>query len=64
VAAAGDVNQDGFADLIFGSPKFDHVGAAFILPGSPNGLVEVPIWQVAGPSRDSAFGVSASISQV
>jgi hypothetical protein len=43
VATAGDVNGDGFADVIVGSHGFDHgetdEGAAFVFLGSPSGVV-------------------------
>lgn len=43
VAAAGDVNGDGFADVIVGAPGWDggdaHEGAAFVFLGSASGIV-------------------------
>lgn len=43
VAAAGDVNRDGFADVIVGAPGWDggaiHEGAAFIFFGGAAGIV-------------------------
>ena len=43
VAAAGDVNGDGFADVIVGAPRFDagesDEGAAFVFLGSAGGLL-------------------------
>ncbi len=43
VAAAGDVNGDGFADVIVGAPRYDagesDEGAAFVFLGSAGGLL-------------------------
>ena len=42
VAAAGDVDQDGFADVVVGAPFYDdgetNEGAAFVFHGSAAGL--------------------------
>jgi hypothetical protein len=42
VSSAGDVNGDGYSDIIAGAPQYDkgqtNEGAAFIYPGSPSGL--------------------------
>jgi hypothetical protein len=46
VATAGDVNADGFSDLLVGAPAYDggetDEGAAFLYPGSNNGLALLP----------------------
>lgn len=43
VSSAGDVNQDGYSDVIVGAPMYDwngeDAGAAFVFPGSPTGLL-------------------------
>ena len=42
VAAAGDVNGDGFPDIVVGAPRYDaaliDVGAAFVFLGGPGGI--------------------------
>ncbi|MGG7660906.1 FG-GAP-like repeat-containing protein [Dyadobacter sp. BHUBP1] len=42
VASAGDVNKDGYSDIIVGAPKYDwngeDAGAAFVFPGSVTGV--------------------------
>jgi hypothetical protein len=44
VSAAGDINRDGFADLIIGAPNADpngaNSGAAYVLFGHSNGTIE------------------------
>ncbi|SEI66352.1 FG-GAP repeat-containing protein [Dyadobacter sp. SG02] len=46
VASAGDVNADGYSDVLAGAPHYDNgqdgEGAAFLYYGSPNGLNPVP----------------------
>jgi hypothetical protein len=49
VAAAGDVNGDGFTDLIVGAPSFDRgpildVGKAFLFLGTSSGVDPVAAW--------------------
>ena len=43
VAGAGDINGDGYADVIVGAPNYDtaltNAGVALVFYGSPNGLV-------------------------
>jgi hypothetical protein len=57
VAAAGDVNGDGFYDVIVGSSDHDadvnREGAAFVFYGSSTGLASTPDWTVLG---DQALG--------
>jgi FG-GAP repeat/FlgD Ig-like domain len=49
VASAGDVNGDGFSDIIFGAPYFDWLGdsgtgMAVTLPGSADGVTNGVFW--------------------
>lgn len=50
VAAAGDVNGDGFDDVIAGDPYYFNTetqeGAAFVYAGSSDGIDPAPIWEV------------------
>lgn len=43
VASAGDVNKDGYSDIIVGAPHYDwngeDAGAAFVFPGSATGVL-------------------------
>jgi hypothetical protein len=66
VATAGDVNGDGYSDIIVGAPQYvdsirGEVGAAFVYHGSASGLSSVPNWTVVGEQtggiyNDELFG--------
>jgi hypothetical protein len=62
-AGAGDVNGDGYADLIVGAPKFEaevyRGGAAFVFYGTASGLENNPHWIASGEAQGSAFGQAA-----
>jgi hypothetical protein len=62
VAAAGDVNGDGYADVIVGANKYgkDQVqeGAAFVFHGAPNGPSLTPNWTAEGNQAGAQFGYS------
>jgi len=64
VGTAGDVNNDGYADIIVGAPAYHSeedqvgtVGAALIYRGSAGGLNLDPDWLFLG-QKDSQFGIS------
>lgn len=57
VASAGDVNHDGFADVLIAAPYFDqNRGQVFLYLGSPTGLATEPSWTAVGESRGDWFG--------
>ncbi len=61
VCTAGDLNGDGFGDLIVGAPSHDilyrpNCGAIFIYLGSANGIAEVADFLIVGPTTDDAIG--------
>jgi len=60
VAGAGDVNNDGFADVIFGSERYDsgqvNEGKAFVYLGSPTGLGNSAVWSAEGNQQEAWFG--------
>ena len=60
VATAGDVNGDGFADVIVGAPFFDndlsYEGRAFVYHGSVSGLSISPNWTAEGNQTGVQFG--------
>lgn len=64
IAQAGDVNGDGYFDVIIGASRFsngeDNEGAAFVYYGSPSGLSSTPAWTMEGNQANSFFGISVS----
>jgi hypothetical protein len=64
VATAGDVNGDGFSDVIVGAPAFDNgqanEGRAFVYLGSPAGLAAAPAWTAESDQDNALFGASAA----
>lgn len=65
VASAGDVNGDGFSDVIVGALTFPtgagQVGKAYVFLGEASGLSDVPVWTSLGDDQaGSWFGVSVA----
>lgn len=64
VASAGDVNDDGYADIIVGSPyaspSAKKEGQAFAYLGSSSGLTTTAIWQMDGGQEFGHFGWSVA----
>jgi FG-GAP repeat protein/VCBS repeat protein len=62
VGGAGDVNGDGYDDVILGSIYFDHgqhdEGRAFVYHGSGSGLSSTPDWTAEGDQTTATFGNS------
>lgn len=60
VDTAGDVNGDGYADVIVGAPQYDNgqidEGRAYVYLGSPYGLNPTPSWLAEGDQAGAAFG--------
>ena len=58
VASAGDINGDGYADLVIGSDATaSYVGSAYVYLGSAAGISTVPSSTLLGPNTTaSAFG--------
>jgi len=62
VAVAGDVNGDGYDDVIVGAPGYKNgqtrTGAAFVFHGAGGGLSSVPDWKLVGDQKDASLGFS------
>jgi len=55
VAGVGDVDGDGFDDVLLGERACGQQGTARLYRGSPSGLGPVPDWSMAGERADEAF---------
>src|SRR5439155_4465222 len=64
VATAGDVNGDGYADVIVGAHLYDNgqsnEGRAFVFLGSASGLASTPAWTAESNQANADFGVSVA----
>jgi len=62
VASAGDVNGDGYADIVVGAPNeslHGDAGSAYVYLGSASGVATTPATTLAGPpDGGAAFGAS------
>lgn len=59
VATAGDVNGDGYADVLIGAPLAGGTGRAYIFLGGPGGVSTVPALVLTG-TAGSRFGHAVS----
>lgn len=64
VSSAGDVNGDGFSDILVGAPYYangnSQEGAAFVYLGSEQGLLEDHAWSIEGNVDNALLGKSVA----
>ncbi len=60
VASAGDVNGDGYSDVIVGALGYSHGGAAFVYHGSAGGLAMIASVQLESNQVYASFGNSVA----
>ncbi len=61
VASAGDVNNDGYDDVIVGAVYYaNQFGGAFVYLGSASGLATSPVWSAQGDQDGCRFGISVA----
>ena len=65
VATAGDVNGDGYSDVIIGVPDYDNTGIvdtgkALVYHGSPSGLGFIPNWSWTGTRAYDRLGAAVA----
>lgn len=62
LAQAGDVDADGYEDIVLGLPEFtdtgSYRGAAFVYRGTPSGLSEVPSGMIGGVQDNEQLGTA------
>jgi len=64
VSSAGDVNNDGYDEVIIGAPNYDNgesdEGAAFVYQGKSGNLGMTPTWQVESNQGNALLGCTVS----
>lgn len=64
VSAAGDVDGDGYDDILVGAPHYDNgqseEGVAFLFKGTPNGISKIASNILETDQADAGFGASVS----
>jgi hypothetical protein len=67
VATAGDVNGDGYSDLVVGAPSFNQSqgqGKAYLYSGGASGLSATASWTKTGADYDAVGWSVASAGDI
>jgi hypothetical protein len=62
VASAGDVNGDGYDEIVIGAPGTDTFGSAFVYYGSASGLVTASFVDIDSPVSEAWAGFGESVA--
>ena len=66
VAGAGDIDKDGYSDIVVGSPLYakegsvEKIGAVYVYYGSENGISKTRMTLLTTNTKGSNFGASVS----
>lgn len=60
VDSAGDVNGDGYFDIIVGAPKFTNVGSAHLFYNSITGIETTASWKESNDQSEAGFGAAVA----
>ncbi|MCA9755823.1 MAG: FG-GAP repeat protein [Candidatus Eisenbacteria bacterium] len=63
LATAGDVNGDGYSDILVGAPNYStslHLGKVFVYHGAPDGPRETAGWVTESNQTDATYGISVA----
>lgn len=64
VSGAGDINGDGYDDVIVGAPHYDNgqseEGVAFVFTGTPHGISKIASNMLEADQAEAGFGTSVS----
>jgi len=68
LAGGGDVNFDGYYDILIGAPQYSHgqtrEGRAYVFLGSATGIRSVPIWTVESNVAEAQLGAAVAFADV